>query len=110
MGHAADGHAPQAHAAESRAAGGTGSHAADPHGGEIPQAPAVRSITPAPEDFVGLPGPSGFSWPLLWLVLAAIAVAVLLAGGWQLVNQDHGAAGTSAAQSAAPSAAHSAGH
>jgi hypothetical protein len=65
--------------------------AATAHGGEIPPAPARRSITPAPEDFVNLPGPSAVVYPLLWLAAAALLVVALVAGGWSLHHQDgHG--------------------
>jgi hypothetical protein len=75
-------------------------HAAahDPHGAgaaahhgpvEIPPAPAERSITPAPEDFRDLPGPTALAWPVLWMGLAALLVMSLLCGGWTPFHPAH---------------------
>ncbi|MFM8979010.1 MAG: hypothetical protein ACKOSS_00885 [Planctomycetia bacterium] len=101
-GHAHDGHG---HGHDSHAAADAG-HGA--HGGEIPPAPEVRSITPAPEDFVKLPGARALAWPLTWLVVAFLGMVALLASGWELHNMDdhggeHGAGHGSAHE--APAAA-----
>ena len=56
----------------------------DDHGAhEIPPAPAVREITPAPEDFENPPGFANYVWPLFWCGLGGVLIAVLLAYGWQ---------------------------
>jgi hypothetical protein len=82
--HGSTGH--DSHGAGHGGHGGHDAHAAA-HGGEIPPAPAVRSITPAPEDFVNLPGPSAVIYPVLWMALGALLVVTLLSGGWSLHNQ-----------------------
>ena len=70
---------------------GHGAAVADTHHGpaEIPPAPAVRSITPAPEDFQNLPDPSAMLWPLLWIGLAILLVSGLLCAGWHLWAGHH---------------------
>jgi|GEM_PF-6014071 len=76
--------AAQAHAAEA--------HAAEAHGGDLPPVPAPRHITPAPEDYVNLPGASALVWPLLWCVVVGVLIALLLGLGWGLHHNDsHGA-------------------
>ena len=62
---------------------------ADGHAGVLPPPPSVRSITPAPEDFQQLPGPSAMLWPLVWAALAVLLLVGLFAGGWHLVNMPH---------------------
>lgn len=87
-GHDSHGHGGHGHGAHGAADAGHGAH-----GGEIPPAPEVRSITPAPEDFMHLPGARAFAWPLLWMVLAFLGMVALLAGGWALHHMDgHGEA------------------
>jgi hypothetical protein len=64
-------HDPHAHDAH-------GDPAASAHAGpaEFPPVPAVRSITPAPEDYA-LPTPgAGLLWPVVWLLVAIVFVAV----------------------------------
>jgi hypothetical protein len=68
-----------------------GAHAEHGHA-DFPPEPAQRHITPAPEDFRNLPGPSALFWPFLWLGLAILLVAVLLAAGWPPFHSEHGAA------------------
>jgi hypothetical protein len=58
---------------------------------EIPPAPAQRSITPAPEDFEHLPGPTALAWPLLWMGLAGFLAASFLCGGWPAFHDEHAA-------------------
>src|SRR5262245_13968676 len=84
--HAGHGHAGHGHAGHGQQA------AADAHHGsaEIPPAPPVRSITPAPEDFENLPGPSALVWPFVWVGLAVVLMVGLLADGWHVVHADHG--------------------
>lgn len=96
MDHAA--HADHGHAHDEHRHDGHGhaAPAADPHGGQIPAVPAARSITPAPEDFIGLPGASGLAWPLFWIAVGVVGAAVLLGGGWRAFTSDHGAASDAA--------------
>lgn len=63
---------------------GHGAAVAEAHHGsaEIPPAPAQRSISPAPEDFVNLPGPAAMAWPFLWIGIALLLIVSLLAYGW----------------------------
>ena len=80
-------------AAHADAAHGHAAHAAAPseHGAEIPAAPAQRSITPAPEDYVNLPGASSLVFPLAWLAIAALLISYALGGGWGVHHMDdHG--------------------
>lgn len=78
-----------AHAHDSHGHGhGAAGHDSHAHGGEIPPAPEVRSITPSPEDFQGLPGAKAFAWPLLWMVLGFLGIVALLAAGWSLHHMD----------------------
>ena len=49
---------------------------------ELPEAPAVRHITPAPADFENPPGFANYIWPLFWCGLAGVLISVLLAYGW----------------------------
>ena len=61
--------------------------AASAHGpAEIPPVPLERSITPAPEDFVGLPGAGALLWPWVWAGLAVLLVCALLAYGWHATH------------------------
>jgi hypothetical protein len=71
--------------------GGDHAHAAHGHDasgghadGALPPEPTTRSITPAPEDFVVLPGANALVWPLVWMAAAGLLVASLLASGWGL--------------------------
>jgi hypothetical protein len=87
MGHGHD-HAGHGHEHAGHAHHDAGHGAA--HGGEPPPAPAVRHITPAPEDFARLPGAGALAWPTLWIVLAAVVIAALLSGGWHDRTPGHG--------------------
>lgn len=91
-GHAHDGHGHGSSGHDSHGHDSHGHGAADAghgaHGGEIPPAPAVRSISPAPEDFINLPGARALAWPLTWLVVAFLCMVALLAGGWALHHMD----------------------
>lgn len=67
-----------------------GTAVAAPHGpAEIPPAPVKRSITPAPEDFENLPGPTALAWPVLWMGLAVFLAASFLCAGWPAFRHAH---------------------
>ena len=86
-GHAAGGaHGEHGHGA---AVAEPGAHEAHGHA-ELPPEPAERHITPAPEDFRNLPGPSALFWPFLWMGLAVLLIAVLLKAGWPPFADEHG--------------------
>ena len=48
----------------------------------LPPAPAVRHITPAPEDFENPPAIRNLLWPLVWIALAGLCWKVVEAAGW----------------------------
>jgi hypothetical protein len=81
-------HATPAHSDHGHGGGAHGAAVAEPgstteHGhAELPPEPRERHITPAPEDFVNLPGPSAMFWPFLWAGLAVLLIAALLKAGW----------------------------
>lgn len=49
---------------------------------EFPPEPAVRHVTPAPEDFDNPPGFANYVWPIFWVGVIGVLVAVVCAGGW----------------------------
>ena len=48
----------------------------------LPPEPAVRSISPAPEDFASRPGVAQWGWPLFWVAAAVGLWLVVRAAGW----------------------------
>lgn len=56
---------------------------------ELPPPPAVRHITPAPEDFENPPPFASYLWPLFWCGLAGVLIVVLAAYGWREVAGGH---------------------
>lgn len=48
----------------------------------LPPEPAVRHVTPAPEDFANPPGFANYIWPVFWVLLICGLVGVVCAGGW----------------------------
>ncbi len=53
-------------------------HGADhAEGGQVPEAPATRRITPAWSDFESMPAPRALLWPLFWVALAAAVWSLL---------------------------------
>ncbi len=64
----------------------TDESAADDHGAhEFPPVPAVRHITPAPEDFENPPGFANYVWPIFWCGLAGVLIMILGCYGWHEV-------------------------
>jgi hypothetical protein len=72
---------------------GTGIAKVDAHAehghAALPPEPAERHITPAPEDFRNLPGPSALFWPFLWIGIAILLIAALRSAGWPVSHSDH---------------------
>jgi len=58
-------------------------HDSAPHGkAEIPPAPAVRSISPAPEDYATRPSFLQVLWPVAWLALTFALLVFVQGQGW----------------------------
>ena len=64
-------HDPHAHDSH-----GPGDDAAHAGPAEFPPVPAVRSITPAPEEYALPPPGTGLLWPVVWLLVAVVFVGV----------------------------------
>ena len=52
----------------------------------LPPAPAVRHITPAPEDFENPPAFASYIWPIFWCGLAGVLISLLYCYGWHDVG------------------------
>jgi hypothetical protein len=59
---------------------------------EIPPPPAVRWISPAPEDFAGTPLFRHLVWPVVWAVVFLYLHAAVRGSGWT-AHDGHGAPG-----------------
>lgn len=49
---------------------------------DLPPAPAVRTITPAPEDYAQRPSAAAYLWPLGWMAVAVALWKIVEALGW----------------------------
>ena len=72
--------------------------APSPEAHEPPPAPAVRSITPAPEDFENPPPMRNLWWPVFWIGVATVLIFalhnVLASDGWPVPKDDKAAEST----------------
>lgn len=55
----------------------------------LPPEPAVRSISPAPEDYASPPPMSRLLWPLFWTGAAILLYAVVSTLGWPAFEAHH---------------------
>ena len=52
------------------------------HADNLPPVPAVRYITPAPEDYENPPALGNLLWPIVWVGIAALCYLAVEAAGW----------------------------
>ena len=50
----------------------------------LPPEPAVRYITPAPEDYESTPPLRDLTWPVIWVLVAVLLWSVVSNAGWSM--------------------------